>query len=126
MNLQGDVQLTGACLPRRATLPLDTDVKVSEFVYLAPDVLKKDLYITSSDVYGFGLLIYELITEKKAFYPERKLTFKEYVEKVDPVAMLINAEIKSAMSNETMALLEGCVSSCIQRLNMRDISTSAS
>lgn len=81
--------MTGACIPRHATFPMERETKTGDFVYLAPEVLKNDLYVTSADVYGFGLLIYELISERPAFEDQRQSeTLKSFTEKVQSCDML--------------------------------------
>lgn len=85
----GEVKLTGVCLPRKATLPFDVDtVPVSDFVYLSPEVLNQELYVSSSDVYGYGLLMYELFSDGKAFAQERSRPFCDFVANVNPIKML--------------------------------------
>jgi serine/threonine protein kinase len=106
----GEVRLTGACVPRHATLPLEKENPVSEFVYLAPEVLRKELYITSADIYGYGLLMYELLCERKAFQEQRKSTFKDFAERVNPEKMLhLLTHISACLTEGTIKLISHCV-----------------
>ncbi|XP_045166450.2 uncharacterized protein LOC123529920 isoform X2 [Mercenaria mercenaria] len=106
----GEVRMTGACVPRHATLPLDKENTVSDFVYLAPEVLKNELYITPADVYGFGLLVYEIVSERKAFQEQRKTTFKEFVERISPVTMLhLNTHAQNWLSENALLVVKQCL-----------------
>lgn len=111
VNTSGAVRLTGTCYPRRAILPLDKDNPVSNLVYLAPEVLQGNLYITPSDMFGFGLLLFELISNKQAFRHQRKFSFQEFVEKVNPVTMLpLDSTTRQWFSDEVFGVLCQCVS----------------
>ena len=102
--------MTGACVPRHATLPLEKENSVSEFVYLAPEVLRNELYITSADVYGYGLLVYELLSERKVFYNQRKSTFREFAERVNPETMLhLLTHARTWFSEGTIKLVSQCL-----------------
>ncbi|XP_060586723.1 uncharacterized protein LOC132742365 [Ruditapes philippinarum] len=106
----GEVRLTGACVPRHATLPLEKEIPVSDFVYLAPEVLRKELYITSADVYGYGLLVYELLCEREAFQEQRKSTLKDFAERVNPEKMLhLLTHISACLTEGTIKLITQCV-----------------
>ncbi|KAL5014168.1 hypothetical protein ScPMuIL_008438 [Solemya velum] len=69
---EGDVKLSGLCLPRNATLPMDKEaVQVGDFVYLAPEVLSGEIYDRKADVYSFAGLLLELLYGKRCFENER-------------------------------------------------------
>lgn len=102
--------MTGACVPRHATLPSEKENAVSEFVYLAPEVLKNDLYITSADVYGFGLLVYELEAKRKPFDDHRTVSFKDFVVALNPLTMLhLDTEAQAWFTKSKMNLIKQCV-----------------
>ena len=103
------MKLTGACLPRKATLPLDTEVLVGNFVYLSYEVLKGEIYVTSADVYGFALLIFELLTETKAFEKQRSQPFYEFLRSFDPAKMLGLHEFDQLLTPHTLNLLRYCL-----------------
>lgn len=102
--------MTGAGVPMHASLPLDPEETVCNFVYLSPEVLKKEMYVTPADVYGFGLLFYELACEAKAFIQQRESSFKEFVDKLNPSAMLfLDTRAQTLMSVESLDLVKKCV-----------------
>lgn len=107
------MKLTGACLPRSAALPLDTDrdiVPVSNFVYLPREALKSELYVSSADVYGFGLLMYEVIFKKKPFADQRNLKFRDFVDNLDTHKMLgLDQKTSSTLTQPTFDLMKACV-----------------
>ena len=106
----GNLKLSGACIPRYAALPTTTEHPVADFVYLAPEVLKRELYIAQADVYGYGLLIYELVCERKAFKHERKMAFSDFVKKVDPEEMLkLSEEESEALLIRHRDLIRKCI-----------------
>lgn len=113
----GEVKLTGVCLPRKATLPFDVDtVPISDFVYLSPEVLNQELYVSSSDVYGYGLLMYELFSDGKAFAQERSRPFCDFVANVNPVKMLGLEE------QPDLGLMKACLNnSHMERPSMVDV-----
>ncbi|KAL3853539.1 hypothetical protein ACJMK2_017074 [Sinanodonta woodiana] len=82
----GEVKLTGACLPRVATLPLDkVHFRTGDFVYLAPEVLHLDKYTYPADVYSFGILSAEIMTPKFiGFRKQKKLSMSEFISCHDP------------------------------------------
>ena len=104
---------TGACLPRRANLPYDTNVSVAGFVYLAPEVLNGELYLATADHYAYGLLILELVLQKLMFKKEKKtLTFKDFQEKINkdgPEAMLLGGQIPLTLTEEALMLVKKCL-----------------
>ncbi|KAL3853541.1 hypothetical protein ACJMK2_017076 [Sinanodonta woodiana] len=113
----GDVKLTGACLPRPATLPLERDtIQAGDFVYLPPEVLTGDLYISSSDMYSFGLFILEVLArnsfEHGVFGPQKKWTLSEFVSQIDASSMLEMEKRCNAVSKETLDM--------VSRLLLRD------
>ncbi|KAK3610636.1 hypothetical protein CHS0354_009100 [Potamilus streckersoni] len=106
----GDVKLTGACLPRLATLPLEKDIiQAGDFVYLPPEVLTGDLYISSSDMYSLGLFILEVLArnslEQGVFGPQKKWTLSEFVRKVDTSSMLELEKHCNIVSKETLCMI---------------------
>ena len=110
--MDGEVCATGACLPRKATLPYDTNVPVAEFVYLAPEVLNGELYLATADHYGFGILLMELALQKSVFKTEKKMTFKEFQDKVNhdgPESMLLRGLLAFSLTEEAQCLVRKCI-----------------
>lgn len=106
----GEVRMTGACVPRHANLPLQKENPVADFVYLPPEVLRNELYITSADVYAFGILLFELLCETKAFDSMRNVKFNDFVEAINRESMLpLNSQAQSILTAETLNLIKCCV-----------------
>lgn len=83
VNREGTVTLTGGCLPRVADLPDDPEQHIiSDFVYLAPEVLRGELYTASADVYAFGLLLFDLISGSPAFSKQRQMSLDIFIQKI--------------------------------------------
>ncbi|KAL4226200.1 hypothetical protein ACF0H5_014186 [Mactra antiquata] len=118
----GDVLLTGSCIPRHATFPIDRDIKVDEFAYLAPEVLKNDLYVSSADIYGLGLLMYELVTNRPAFEQQRTTdSLETFTEKVQHDTVL---EIDQVKEDNIRDIIRQCISiSDGERPTAHDISS---
>ncbi|KAK3101314.1 hypothetical protein FSP39_002628 [Pinctada imbricata] len=114
VNLNGEVKLTGACLPRCAAFPMDKEtINAGDFVYLSPDVLSGQLYVACADIYALGLLVYEVILDKKAFESQRDMTLDRFIDRLDPVRMLDiegNCNERS-VSESTKNLIKSCVNS---------------
>jgi serine/threonine protein kinase len=112
MDEAGNVQLTGACLPRFAKLPFDTErIDTGDFVYLAPEVLRGDKYEVFADIYSFGLFILELaqVEMPVVFREQRKMTLCDFIRTVDPEKMLNLEEVVEVFTNNTRALILNCL-----------------
>ncbi|KAH3892635.1 uncharacterized protein LOC127858131 isoform X1 [Dreissena polymorpha] len=106
---KGDVKLTGACVPRKASFPIDGEAKVGNFVYLPHEVLNDELYITSGDVYGFGLLMYELMYDRQAFDVQRSYRIRDFVQDLNPEAMLRLDQDSGGLPGTVVRLVQICV-----------------
>ena len=112
VDFQGTVKLTGGCLPRRATFPMEKEsIGVGDFVYLSPDVLRGELYIACADIYALGLLFYEMFLNLRSFDNQRAMTLDLFTSKVDPVAMNRVPELcdEAEMTESTKNLLLWCL-----------------
>ncbi|KAL3853537.1 hypothetical protein ACJMK2_017072 [Sinanodonta woodiana] len=91
----GEVRLTGACLPRKATFqPEMESISVDNFCYLAPEVLKGDSYTSAADMYSFGLLFPEvLISNFSVFETQRTWALDTFV-KHKNLASIVLEELK--------------------------------
>ncbi|XP_033744459.1 uncharacterized protein LOC117330352 [Pecten maximus] len=119
----GMVKLTGGCLPRRASFPLDKEkVEVGDFVYLSPSVLKGELYISVSDVYSFGLFLLEVVVGVTAYEEFRKYPLDRFTDKVEPAVMLNLDNALAKLTETTRGVIRRCVaSSKDDRPNISDI-----
>ena len=107
----GEVQLSGACLPRKAKLPIDLNESISsDFVYLPKEVLFRDFYISSSDIYCFALLCLELHTNprQRVFEMERLLTIEQF-RSLDTSGILVTKLANSSYQKEFKQLLRKCL-----------------
>lgn len=112
MDEYGTVQLTGACLPREAKLPVYKEsIETGHFVYLAPEVLRGDVYEPTADIYSYGLFLIEmLVTETPhVFRKERKMTLCDFTKQIDPESMLNLMKIVEVFTVKTRALIENCL-----------------
>ncbi|KAL4226499.1 hypothetical protein ACF0H5_014484 [Mactra antiquata] len=112
VNEQGSVQLSGACLPRNAKLPFDTETtETGNFVYLAPEVLRGEKYEPFADIYSFGLFVLELahVDVPVTFIDQRKMTLCDFIRDVNPETMLKLEETVEIFTNKTRALIFNCL-----------------
>ncbi|XP_062611407.1 uncharacterized protein LOC134273229 [Saccostrea cucullata] len=97
----GIVKLSGACLPKKAMLPLDKDhVQAQEFVYLSKGVLSGEMYTAKDDVYSFGLFMFEMLLIVGAFEAQRSMKLSDFILGVDAATML-NLKQSLVEINET-------------------------
>ncbi|KAK3610632.1 hypothetical protein CHS0354_009096 [Potamilus streckersoni] len=91
----GEVRMTGACLSRRATLPIEMETRtVDNFCYLAPEVLRGESYTSAADIYSFGLLFPEvLIPRFKAFVKERMWKMDKFMKIQNPGTLIVLDEM---------------------------------
>ena len=113
MDENGEVQLTGACLPRVASLPNDTESReTGNFVYLPPEVLRGQKYDAGADIYSFGLLLIELavhFVHGCVFSEQRKMTLCDFIRSVDPETMLDLEGLLQDFTMKTRALIQNCL-----------------
>lgn len=108
----GTVQLTGACLPRTAKLPYDTETtETGDFAVLAPEVLCGEKYEAFADIYAFGLLILELVQVDMpvVFRDQRRMTLCDFIRTVNPEEMLGLHDAVEVFTNKTRALIINCL-----------------
>lgn len=73
-------------------------------------MLRNELYITSADVYGFGLLVFEILIDVKAFCSKRKISFNDFVKTVNPYSMLhLDTDGQSLFTKEALILIKQCI-----------------
>jgi hypothetical protein len=76
-----------------------------DFIYLAPEVLKGDLYISCADVYAFGLLIFELLVGIISFSNQRKMSLDLFVQNVNSYKMMNFEESLSLLDDSVKYLI---------------------
>ena len=100
------VKLTGACLPRKSNLPMDREaVQVSHFVFISPEVLNGEAYVSCDDAYAVGLLALELVFRKKPFKEYRTWSLDQFAREVQPRQMLRLDEVLDGQSEELSSLI---------------------
>ncbi|WAR25726.1 STE20-like protein [Mya arenaria] len=112
LDEEGNVRLTGACLPRHAHFPdYRETTEAGDFVYLAPEVLRKERYEPPADIYSFGLLVLEMIHYgvPAVFGSERRMTLYDFADKVNPEAMLNLDKTLEIFTIKTRALIINCL-----------------
>ncbi|XP_052780399.1 uncharacterized protein LOC128217341 isoform X2 [Mya arenaria] len=124
VNAKGDIRLTGACIPRLPTFPADKDsCRIGRYVYFPFEVLNGQIYTRSSDVYSFGLLMFEVLFMKKAFDDHKLLSFNEFVESFDPEHNLhLHHGVNLSWPERTLSLIKLCLKKTeFERLTMATV-----
>lgn len=112
VDFEGTVKLTGGCLPRYATFPMEKEsIGVGDFVYLSPDVLRGELYVACADIYALGLLFYEMFLNLRCFDNQRTMTLDLFTSKVDPKEMNNVSSLceQANMTESTKNLILWCI-----------------
>ncbi|KAL3853540.1 hypothetical protein ACJMK2_017075 [Sinanodonta woodiana] len=120
----GQVKLTGACLPRVPTLPIDkVNIMTGDFVYLAPEVLRGDKYTFPADVYSFGILCAEVLTPTFiAFRNEKKMPMYEFMS-IDNPSEVFNWSSLSHLPKNLTDFMQKCMNCTIfNRPSAEDLS----
>jgi len=87
----GRIKVTDFGLARELTADTDTGSLVGTVAYLAPEVIRRGKTETTSDIYSFGIMLYEMLTGLQPYQGEdaMQIAFKHTSEKV-PSALLVN------------------------------------
>lgn len=112
MDENGTVQLTAACLPRKAKFPeYRESIETGNFVYLAPEILRGEIYEPTADIYSFGLFLIEMLVPEMphVFKKERKMTLYDFTENVNPEMMLDLVNTVEIFTVKSRALIENCL-----------------
>ncbi|NCA07281.1 MAG: serine/threonine-protein kinase [Micrococcales bacterium] len=98
----GRIKVTDFGLARELTTTTDTGSLVGTVAYLAPEVIKRGKADTASDVYSFGILLFEMLTGKQPFVGDdaMQIAFMHTTGRV-PSAKTINPDADSQL-NELM------------------------
>lgn len=96
----GRIKVTDFGLARELTASTDTGSLVGTVAYLAPEVIKRGKAETASDVYSFGILLFEMLTGKQPFPGDdaMQIAFRHTTERV-PSAKTINPQADTALND---------------------------
>ena len=104
------VKLCGACHPKVAPLPDDKDaILVGDFVYVSPEVLKGELYVSCADIYSFGLLLFEVLIGP-VFQNQRQWSFKQFIDKCQPCVLNGLPYSTDGLLESTKESIQDCLS----------------
>ncbi|OWF42783.1 uncharacterized protein LOC110460595 [Mizuhopecten yessoensis] len=109
VSRDGEVKLVGGCLPREFVQPSETEL-VGNFAYLSPNVLRGSTYSNASDMYGLGLLVFELLLGVTAFRSHRETLLLNFIKNVDPLTMVDPADDLQRLSCGTAEFIRSCLS----------------
>ena len=70
--------------PRLAVLPYPQDAPIAECVYLSPEVLRGGVYRLRADIYGLGLIAWELWNQELAFKRQREARLDHFLQTLRP------------------------------------------
>lgn len=113
------VTLTGACLPRKANLPMDREsVEVSHFVFISPEVLNNESYLSCDDAYAAGLLALELIFKIKPYKEYRTWSLDQFARELNPPEMLKLDETLQGQPRDVYDLVTKCFGKADDRPQM--------
>ena len=79
--------------------------------YMAPEMLRREIYDIKIDIWSLGILLYQLLTNK---IPYKSKTIKELVEELDTINIVVSKEFN--ISIECINLLNGLLQ---QQINLR-------
>ena len=96
----GRIKVTDFGLARELTANTDTGSLVGTVAYLAPEVIKRGKAETASDVYSFGILLFEMLTGKQPYSGDdaMQIAFQHTTERV-PSAKTINPQADTALND---------------------------
>jgi len=96
----GRIKVTDFGLARELTANTDTGSLVGTVAYLAPEVIKRGKADTASDVYSFGILLFEMLTGKQPFLGDDaiQVAFQHTTERV-PSAKTLNPRADNALND---------------------------
>lgn len=115
------VTLTGACLPRKANLPMDREsVEVSHFVFISPEVLNDEAYLSCDDAYAAGLLALELIFKIKPYKEYRTWSLDQFARELNPPEMLKLDETLQGQPREVYDVMTKCFGKADDRPQMEE------
>ena len=104
------VKLCGACHPKVAPLPDDKDaILVGDFVYISPEVLKGELYVSCADIYSFGLLLFEVLVGP-VFQNQRQWSFKQFIDNCQPCVFNGMPYSTDGLLESTKESIQDCLS----------------
>lgn len=125
------MKLSGMCYPRKANFPQSINtIMAANFVYLSPEVLSGGTYGPEADVYGIGIVAWEMSTKQYAFEEERKWVLSRVIEGLDLTEMLTSSVYGRKVNSFYKHLIERCIhlspkmrytaTQCLKDLQARD------
>ena len=100
---QDEVKLTNVCDPQTSPLPSDLSIQAGQFIYLPPEVLRGAVYRWKGDMYGLGLVAWELWNQEMAFKRQREARLDHFIQTVRP------SLLKGDDDNPLNDLIKKCV-----------------
>ncbi|XP_045166443.2 uncharacterized protein LOC123529918 [Mercenaria mercenaria] len=78
---KGEVKMTGGCLPRVPVFPAESSAYFSpDIVYLSPEVIQGQMYVTCADMYAFAILTLEIKRQRfEAFSDIPKSSLQDFL-----------------------------------------------
>jgi len=94
----GRIKVTDFGLARELTADTDTGSLVGTVAYLAPEVIRRGKTEAASDVYSFGIMVFEMLTGQQPFKGEdpMQVAFRHTAERV-PSAKTVNPAADSKL-----------------------------
>lgn len=109
------VKLSGACRPKKAALPQDRDTfPVGDFIYISPEVLQGELYVSCADVYAFGLLVFEILVGP-AFKDQRQWSLAKFANSCQPYALNGCPYTLDGLLASTQDIIQSCLELVLER-----------
>ena len=97
------MKLTNICDPKPSPLPSDLSIPAGQFIYLPPEVLRGSVYRWRGDMYGLGLIAWELWNQEMAFKRQRDARLDHFIQTVRP------SFLKGDDDNPLNDLIKECV-----------------
>jgi hypothetical protein len=83
-------------------------IQASHFVYLSPEVLSGEAYLSCDDSYATGLLALELIFRKRPYKVQREWSLDQFAREVKPLQMLEVYKVLEEQPEDITVLVSKC------------------
>ena len=97
---------------------------MADFVYIAPEVLRENgVYTRHADMFGLGLVTWELANQRRAFAEHRSMTVQQYLN--EPNAISCEEQLRAQTSpsdgdvTDLNNVISACVAECEKRISSR-------
>jgi len=96
----GRIKVTDFGLARELTADTDTGSLVGTVAYLAPEVIRRGKIEATSDIYSFGIMLFEMLTGNQPYQGEdaMQIAFKHTSERV-PSALVTNPYVDANLNS---------------------------